>query len=425
VEKLYKKILHEIDSKALVIFLALFVVALYLRFYNIEYFQPFGWDQARDAWNVRDILMGKLLVVGPRTGIGEMHLGPLYYYALVPFFYLTKMDPIATIYFNFLSNVANFLILFYVTKKIFGNYAALFVIFVYSFSNYIITINQVPWNVTLMPGIAAAIFYSIVRIYQEDYKWVFVMWGLSGFYFNLHFTAIFLPFINIASLAFVKNKKKVLKYSLLSLPIFLIWYLPALTYLLRTTDESDNLKHFVRDYFIGFHFRFFLEKRLTDAFIQFKTVLFFPLLKSLHLLVPAIYGILILFEKDKWNRTLGYLILLWFIIPALAFTAYGGPLSEYYFLYTVPMVLYILVYLQAKILKTKFKHIALLGFSIFWIFYAWQNTSHMWIKPTSGGLDSIREETRSLIEQNRKVQFGIGDIKSYLYQIWAIDKNTK
>ena len=74
------------------------LIGMYLRFYKIEYIQSFGWDQGRDAWLVRDIINGKIVLNGPRTGIGHFHLGPLWYYLLVPFYLLTNLDPVGAIY---------------------------------------------------------------------------------------------------------------------------------------------------------------------------------------------------------------------------------------------------------------------------------------------------------------------------------------
>ena len=49
-----------------------------------------------------------------------------------------------------------------------------------------------------------------------------------------------------------------------------------------------------------------------------------------------------MYERDKKKKILGYLLSLWFIIPALVFTLYGGMTSDYYVLLNAPMTLYIL-----------------------------------------------------------------------------------
>lgn len=394
---------------------------IYLRFYNIEAVVNFGWDQARDAWIVRDILHGKLVLLGPRTGIGHIHLPPLYFYSLAPFYFLSNFDPVGALYHNFFANIFNFVTLFYVTKKMWGNYSALFVTLIYATSHYIININIVPWNVTTMPGFSALIFYAIYQIYQEKYKWVFILWALCGFYFNLHFTAIYLPFIALASLIFVKQKKKVIYYSLLSIPLYLVWLTPNIIHAIQTGGgDSGLLAGFFSDYYHGFHARFFLY-RLEDALVMFKVIFHSEVLQPLKYIVPALFLLFAVLEKDKQQRLLAYMISLWFIIPWVGFTLYSGPTSEYYYLYQVPMVLFMFVYIQKKLLRIH-KPSVLIILIIFWSFYIFENVKGNIIKPEYGGLMKQKDETREGIQDGKKYKYNEGDIKSYLYEIWVKEK---
>src|SRR3990167_11336272 len=121
-----------LENGVLILFLLLVLVGLYLRFWNFENSISFGWDQARDAWKTRALLGGKWVFDGPRTGVGHFHLGPLWFYLLWPFYYLTGWDPIGAIYLNFFVNIFNFVALFWVTRKVFSDNAALFVTFLYA-----------------------------------------------------------------------------------------------------------------------------------------------------------------------------------------------------------------------------------------------------------------------------------------------------
>lgn len=409
------------DKNTWIIFVTLLLLGLYLRFYNIESTFNFGWDQARDAWVVQEILHGNFTLIGPKTGIGQMHLGPVYYYALAPFFYLFNFDPMASNYFNILANILNFVLIFYVAKKVFGNVSAIIVTGIYTFSHYLIAVNQIPWNVTLMPGVAALIFYTIIQIYDGRYKWIFLLWALSGFYFNLHFTAIFLPIINILSLIFVKDRQKAITYTLLSIPLYLLWFVPSIIYdILSKGGDSNLLKNFFKDYYIGFHFQFFLH-RMSDALIQFEKIIHDPFSKYLKFIVPLMFCIVVCFERDKRKRLIGYLLSLWFIVPWIGFTTYGGPLSEYYFLYNAPMVLFVFAYLLNKLLLIKKKPILILVvFSL--IFYIFQNTKDLWIKPEYGGLKKQKDEVRARIKQGETFEYAEGDINAYLYNIWVVHK---
>lgn len=418
---LLDKFLQLLDKHAVACFLILLAVGMYLRFFNIETVFSFGWDQSRDSFVARDLLQGKWTLVGPRTGIGQFHLGPLYYYMLAPFFWLTNLDPMGSNYFNMIMNIVNFVILFMVTRKIFNNYAALFVVSVYTFSNYLIEINRVPWNVTLMPGIAALIFYGILQIYKQHYRWVFIIVTLAGLYFHVHFTAVFLPLIILLSLILVKEKRKVLTYLVISIPLYLVWFIPNIMYAIQTQNSDLNrFQTFLHDYSTGGIYGRFLLHRIPDTFILFDRILLYEPLKALALIIPALFAVSILFfEKDRQKKLFGYLVSVWFFVPLIGFTLYGGPMTEYYLLYTAPLILYIAYYLQEKLLQTKLKYIILVVLLCFWGVYIYQNAKNQWIKTHKGGLAGQKEDVRKKIQRHEKIFFNEGDIKAYLYELWV------
>lgn len=408
-------------EKPWVFFVIILIIGLYLRFNHIGEVIAFNWDQGRDAWEIRNIIQGKLTLIGPKTGIGEFHLGPIYYYLLVPFYYAANLDPMASNYFNILANIVNFIIIFAVTKKIFNNYAALFVTLLYATSTYLTVINRIPWNVTLMPGVAALIFFSIINVYREKYRWVFAAWILSGFYFNLHFTAIFLPLIVGTSFIFVKKKKLVIKYSLLSLPLYFIWFIPNILYELQNSNtDYYRMRDFLQNYYIGFHLRFMLH-RLPDSLLEFGAIINYPPLSLLKYLVPAVFFILaFFFGKKKEDRILAYLISLWFIIPLFGFTIYGGPISDYYFLYGAPMVLFVLWFLAERLFLLKRRLLYILSI-LFLCLFIHHNIKDTLKRPAQGGLNAQKESVKKTIINNEKIDYSEGDIRSYLYTIWEKD----
>ncbi len=418
-EKFVNKIKAFVDRNVWIIFIVILVAGLWLRFYRIEEFLNFGWDQARDAWITRDILMGKYTLIGPRTGIGHFHLGPLYFYLLAPFYYLSNYDPAASNYLNIILNIINFVILFIVTKKIFNNFAALFVTLIYATNSYLIGINQVPWNVTLMPGVAALIFYSIVKIYENKFKWFFVLSPLCGLYFHIHFTAIFLPVIILLSFIFLKNKILAIKYALLSLPFYLIWFIPNILYELQNRYANVfRMEDFLNNYFLGFHLRFLLH-RIPEVLVQFSTILNYPKFSSTRIVVPLVFILLnIFFERDNKYKLLGYLLLLWFFVPLIGFTLYGGPISEYYLLYDVPIVLFMIVYLHMKLLQTRIKYALIPLMMVFWLLYIYQNTLSFSNRNYNNGLDSQKSAAKKTIREGGVIKYNEGDIQSYLYVIW-------
>jgi 4-amino-4-deoxy-L-arabinose transferase-like glycosyltransferase len=282
-----------------------------------------------------------------------------------------------------------------------------------------------PWNVTLMPGIATLIFYALVQVYEGNNRWLFAAWTLSGLYFHIHFTAIFLPLIIIASLVFAPKKLQAVRYSLLSLPLFLVWLLPNIIYELQQTGgDRFQYQHFLKDYYIGFHLRFMLH-RLNDALLQFQTILAYnvPLLTMLKFALPLLFaGVVVFFEKDTRMKKIGYLLSLWFIVPLIGFTLYGGPLSDYYFLFQVYPVLVILIYLQQKLLKLNFA-VGLALLVIIWTAFVVHNTKDYWVKPETGGLAVQKAYVRQVIAAGHTIEYQEGSIESYLYGIWTERKH--
>lgn len=420
----YSKLIS--PNKYFLTFLLILILGLYLRFYGIESYpdKTFGWDQARDAWKVRDILKGMLVLDGPKTGIGNMHLGPLYFYLLAPFFAFTKLDPVASIYFTIVVNIATFIVLYLVTKKLFSEKAAIFAVFLYSTSNYIIKQNQIPWNVSLVPATSILLFYTLFRIRTGGKKYWYIILGiLTGLFFHLHFTAVFLPPIILLSL--FPYEKNIKNFLLLcgSFAIAAFFLIPTLVFDLKSAHgEFYKYSDFIKHYTHGFHLRFFML-RLTDAFVQFKLIFFFSLGNILQYVIPFLFGFVILFEKDKNKKLIGLLMLPWFLIPLVFFTIYAGPISDYYFLFQAPLVIFILIYLQQKLLKISPQFLFPLFF--LWMFYAYTNTQEFWIKPTGGGLNKQKQEAAERVRSGNPILFHEGEIKSYLYVIWTEDSTKK
>jgi 4-amino-4-deoxy-L-arabinose transferase-like glycosyltransferase len=405
---------------------ALLVVGLYLRFWNIENTFEYGWDQARDAWKVRDILTGTLVLNGPRTGIGHFNLGPIWYYYLAPFYFLTRLDPIAAQYGNILLYVFNGIVFFWVTKKIFSDKFALLATYIFIISGYLIGIAQVPWNVSPVLGVSTLIFYCLHEIViHSKYKLILLLMFLTGLFLHLHFAFVFLPPIIFFSLIFAKNKREVVHWILLGIPLFLIWVLPLLFLDIEWKGGNTNMfRNFLKDYFIdGFHFRFFLI-RIHDAFIQYERVLSIP--HSImwgKFVIPILFVLVSLTERGK-VLIRNYLMLLWFFIPAVVYSFYAGTTSEYYVLLNAPIAIYSVVYLVQKIFVIKripkilFVTIILLVLG----FYSYRTSANQWIKPAYGGLSKQKDETRKCIKEGCKKEYDEGFIDSYLYSIWTDPK---
>src|SRR3989338_9574113 len=88
-----RRILNIVTNNWLLITIVL--VGIFLRFYKLEGFVTFLGDQGRDAIVVKRILtLEHFPAIGAPTSIGQVYLGPFYYYFIAPWLLLFNFNPI-------------------------------------------------------------------------------------------------------------------------------------------------------------------------------------------------------------------------------------------------------------------------------------------------------------------------------------------
>lgn len=126
--------------KVQIILFIILAAHIFLRFYLLLDRANFGWDQIDSAWAAKDIIANKhFLINGPvAKGNSGIYMGPLYYYLITIVYFFTNLDPIASPIFAGLMSILNLIIVYQVTKKIFGVNVALVACFINTFSNIIL-----------------------------------------------------------------------------------------------------------------------------------------------------------------------------------------------------------------------------------------------------------------------------------------------
>jgi len=89
-----KKIMK--NKKFEILFLLLIIIlAAFLRFYQINRFHFFNYDQARDALFIKRIIVDhQFRLIGTQTSIPGFYTGPAYYYLMAPFLWLFRLNPV-------------------------------------------------------------------------------------------------------------------------------------------------------------------------------------------------------------------------------------------------------------------------------------------------------------------------------------------
>ena len=109
-------------------YLLLFILALgaFVRLYKIDGYMTFLGDEGRDAIIVRRLLVNfDPILIGPGTSIGNMYLGPLYYYLSAPFLLLAGLSPVGPSVMVALFGVATIYLIWYISRIWFGKKASI------------------------------------------------------------------------------------------------------------------------------------------------------------------------------------------------------------------------------------------------------------------------------------------------------------
>jgi len=196
-------------------------------------------DQGRDALIVKGIaLLSKFPAIGPPSSIGEVFLGPFFYYMVAPFLLLFKLDPV-----GLAIGVATWCIVgivtayFFVQKKVDLKTAVIFLLLA-TFSFRLIDSSRYSWNPNPLPYFAfATIFFFVLALENPkkiSYSLVFgLLFGLS---FQLHHLASLLILPIAIIFLFVVVKKRDLQLFLVpftSLSTFFLISIPLVIFDLR------------------------------------------------------------------------------------------------------------------------------------------------------------------------------------------------
>jgi 4-amino-4-deoxy-L-arabinose transferase-like glycosyltransferase len=362
------------DNKLEAALLALIlVVGAVLRLYRIPEYMTFLGDEGRDAIVVRRLLVeADPILIGPGTSIGDMYLGPLYYYLMAPFLLLAGYSPVGPAVMVALLGVATIFFVWYVTAGWFGeqkvagvslHVGALMAAVLYAIAPVVIYYSRSSWNPNIMPFFALLTIYSIWKFWARDeYRWMVV--GLISFAFVLqsHYLGLLLiPVIGLFwFLKLVSETRKVggvgklklgklirgdfVKHSLVSFGIFLLLMSPLVIFDFR--HDWMNFKAMKK---------FFLVRQTTVSarpwtalpkleplFRQFNERIIAGKNETAGRLVSAVTALglatsLLFWKKlEKSSAKALFLLLVWLGAAFVGFGVYKQHIYDHYFGFIYP-----------------------------------------------------------------------------------------
>ena len=136
------------------------VGAAILRFWRLEELTTFGGDQGYDFLIVKRILVdGKFTLLGPKIGpynqIGNLYLGPAYYYLLAPFLLLFRLDPIGPAILTVILALGTVFLIYLIGTKFLSRSIAILASSLYAINAFLIDQSRASSNPHLIPFFAA------------------------------------------------------------------------------------------------------------------------------------------------------------------------------------------------------------------------------------------------------------------------------
>lgn len=330
---------------------AIILVGLALRLYQLEQRSGFDFDQETAAWWIKNLVVDhKISLIGQEISTGGVFIGPFFYYLLTPFYLLTKLYPLGgNIFVTFIA-LLTMIMIYHFTKLVFNKSCAAITTFLYAINPGIINFDRTvaPSNMIVLLSISTA--YLLIK-FPKSWLDRFLLGIILGLTFSVHPTAVLLIPIAVIYFFFSKERLNLKQFLLIILPIVLL-ILPLVFFNFRHGGLIVN--NIVSTIFSGegspFNLinRFFSMSQLLLVYWAGTLISNDSFLVKLPLFVLAIW----VFLKNS-----GLLLKIWVLVSLTALIFYPRHVPEYYFLLLTPVVL---IYTVGFLQKSRIKKIILL-----------------------------------------------------------------
>lgn len=167
------------------------VVASFTRLWNLPASLEFLGDQGRDAIIVSDIFM-KLdpVFIGPVTSVGNMYLGPLYYYFMAPFLLLSFPSPVGPAYAVAVLGIVTVFLVYWWGRSIVGEHAALFAAALMAISETAVQYTRFSWNPNPAPLVGLVMMFATWKAWKQNQWWWAVVATCFSILIQLHYVTL-------------------------------------------------------------------------------------------------------------------------------------------------------------------------------------------------------------------------------------------
>lgn len=398
--------------------LGILALALFLRLYRIDGFMTFLGDEGRDVRIVRDLITkGDLVFIGPQTSVGNMYLGPLYYYMMAPALFLSGLNPVGPAIMVALISVITVFFTWYVTREWFGKVAAAVAALLYAVSPIAIIYGRTSWNPNPMPIFALLAIYGIYQVWQKKkYFWLPIIGIGAAFALQMHYLGLLLLptlglfwLFTLRKLRREKQSTKIFsKNTLLAVGLFLLLMSPLLLFDIKHQWMNTHAFLSMISAKSGvFDLAHFLSKPFSLTAFVF-TALFSGIQNPSVIATIVITALVIISLFKKYFETPVRLLIAWLVFPILGLSLYNQPVYIHYFglIYPAIFIFSGLVFSSFSKINDLTKYLSILFIAVFLIYDLVHSpafgTPNNQLKRTEETVDSIISKS-----QNKPFNFGL------------------
>lgn len=176
----------------LFLFLVIICVALFFRIWKIDQYMNFLGDEGRDAIIVNNLVReGNVPFIGPPTSVGNMYLGPVYYYMMAVPMAVSGSNPISAAVMVAIFGTATVGLIYWLSKEWFGWIGAAIGAFLYAISPVAIIYARSSWNPNPVPFFTLLAFLGFYRAHKTgNFWWLVLVGGSLAVVLQLHYFAL-------------------------------------------------------------------------------------------------------------------------------------------------------------------------------------------------------------------------------------------
>jgi len=416
------------QNKAEAVILGLIIlIALVLRLYHINEFMTFLGDEGRDVRIVRDLITkGNLVFIGPQTSVGNMYLGPLYYYMMAPALFFSGLNPVGPAIMNALIGTFTVGLTWFVGRIWFRKSAGLLAAFFFAISPVGIIYSRSSWNPNPMPLFALICIWGIYEVWKnKKYFWLPIVGISFAAALQMHYLGLLLLpalglfwLISLWRIKDIKSEKNIyLKKTFIAIAIFLVMMSPLFLFDLK--HNGTNLNAFT-SFFSNRQTTVNLNPARSDRFIPviLQTVTDLVLARQSQLAVITsiliFISTVVLYLKIK-SRSTYKVLLVWLGFALLGLSVYKQHVYIHYMGFIYPAIYLLLGAILAFLLANKNKILKIISLLII-VFLSYLNLYHSPVRDTPNRqLQRTQEAVNQIIADSNGQPFNFALIAKQNY----------